>query len=61
MTINITCPIHKDERLHILYYYTSRKVKKGGNIHGSRGFAIRTDYAFCKKCDKVRKVKVKVS
>jgi len=57
MNLEVMCKIHKNEKLHLLYFNTSKKVKKGGNKKGFKGFRIFTDWAICQKCNKPRKVK----
>lgn len=58
MKLNLKCPIHKDEDLHILYFNRARKIKVGGNKYKRTGDRIMTDFAICTKCNKVRKIKV---
>lgn len=57
MKLEVKCKIHKNETLHRLYFNVARKVKKGGNTKKLTGDRIYTDWSFCTKCNKPRKVK----
>lgn len=40
-----------------MYFNVARKIKKGGNAKNLTGDRIYTDWSFCVKCNKPRKVK----
>lgn len=55
--LSIRCPIHKEEGLHRLGFNMAVTVKSRKNKRGLTGKRVSTDWFYCLKCDKPRRVK----
>jgi len=53
----IRCPTHKEEGLHRLGFNIAIASKSVKNKRGLTGKHFSTDWFYCMKCDKPRKVK----
>jgi len=55
--LRVRCPIHKNEEMHRLGFSEAVKKKKTKkNKRGISGVHISTQWFYCKKCDKPRKI-----
>jgi len=53
----VMCPKHKNEIMHRLHYHiTIYKKPTRGNRRGVTGKRMITNWFYCQKCDKARKV-----
>lgn len=55
--LRITCPIHNGEEIHRLGFNEAIVTKKSKkNKRGMIGTRVSTQWFYCKKCDKPRKI-----
>lgn len=53
----IRCPVHKTEALHRLGFNMAVPTKYGKNKRGLTGKHVSTNWFYCVKCDKPRRIK----